>query len=63
VPENRDQGNFLNGTVKKRIVAVFIGNTPPSPYCLWPLHDIAATNIVWRMAYKGRVGGGAYIAQ
>jgi len=24
VPENRDQGIFLNGRVKKRIVAVFI---------------------------------------
>ena len=29
----------------------------------WPLHDIAITNIVWCIAYKGRVGGGAYIAQ
>ena len=23
----------------------------------WPLHDIVITNIVWCMAYKGRVGG------
>jgi len=29
----------------------------------WPLHDIAMHNIVWCMAYKRRVGGGAYIAQ
>jgi len=29
----------------------------------WPLHDIAITNIVWCMAYKGSVGGGAYLAQ
>jgi len=28
-----------------------------------PLHDIVITNIVWRMAYTGRVGGGSYIAQ
>jgi len=27
------------------------------------LHDIAITNIVWSMACKGRVDGGAYIAQ
>jgi len=24
----------------------------------WPLHDIAITNVVWRMAYKRGVGGG-----
>jgi len=29
----------------------------------WPLHEIASTNIVWCMAYKRRVGGGAYRAQ
>jgi len=29
----------------------------------WPIHDIAIINIIWCMAYKGRVGGGAYIAQ
>jgi len=29
----------------------------------WPLHDIAIANIVWCMAYKRRVGGGAYIAK
>jgi len=29
----------------------------------WPLHDIAIANIVWSMAYKRGVGGGAYIAQ
>ena len=29
----------------------------------WPLHDIAITNIVWCMPYKGGVGGRAYIAQ
>ena len=29
----------------------------------WPLHDIAITNIVWCMAYKGGVGGMPYIAQ
>jgi len=29
----------------------------------WPLHDIAIINIVGCMAYKGRVGSGAFIAQ
>jgi len=29
----------------------------------WPLHDIAIINVVWCMAYKGRVGDGAYVAQ
>ena len=29
----------------------------------WPLHDNVITNIVWCMANKGRVGGGAYNAQ
>jgi len=29
----------------------------------WPLHDIAIANIVWCMAFKGGVGGGACIAQ
>jgi len=29
----------------------------------WPLHDIVITNIVWCMAYKGRVGGRSYSAQ
>ena len=29
----------------------------------WPLHDIAISNIVWCMAFKGRVGGRACIAQ
>jgi len=29
----------------------------------WPLHDIAMTNIVWCMTYKGGVGGASYIAQ
>ena len=29
----------------------------------WLLHDIAITNIVWCIAYKGGVGGGVYIAQ
>jgi len=28
VPENRDQGIGLNGSVKNRIVAVFIGVNP-----------------------------------
>jgi len=32
---------------------------PPPPHpAPWPLHDIAITNIVWCMAYKGSVGGG-----
>jgi len=30
------------------------GNSRRTP--CWPLHDIAITNIVWCMAYKGRVG-------
>ena len=30
---------------------------------VWPLHDIAITNIVWYMAYTGRDGGRAYIAR
>jgi len=29
----------------------------------WPLHDIAIISIVWYMAYKRGVGGGAYIAR
>jgi len=29
----------------------------------WPSQDIAITNSVWYMAYKGWVGWGAYIAQ
>jgi len=29
----------------------------------WPLHNIAITNIVWCIAYKPGVGGGAYLAQ
>jgi len=28
-----------------------------------PLHDIVITNIVWCMAYTGKVGGRSYIAQ
>jgi len=27
---------------------------------IWPLHDIAITNIVWRIAYKKGVGGVLY---
>jgi len=34
-----------------------------NPPFLWPLHDIAIPNIVWCMAYKGRVGDWAYIAR
>jgi len=30
---------------------------------LWPLQNIASTNIVWCMAYKRRVGRGTYLAQ
>jgi len=30
---------------------------------VWPLHDIAITNIVWCMAYTRGVGGASYIAQ
>jgi len=33
------------------------------PVRSWPLHNIAVTNSVWCMAYKGGVGWGAYIAQ
>jgi len=29
----------------------------------WPLHDIVIANIVWCIAYKGGIGGGAYIAK
>jgi len=29
---------------------------------IWPLHNIAITNIVWCMAYQRRVGGASYIA-
>jgi len=36
---------------------------PTPSFTRWPLHDIAITNIVWCMPYKGSVGGGAYIAQ
>ena len=32
-------------------------------FTVWLLHDIVITNIVWCMAYKGRVGGRSYIAQ
>ena len=32
-------------------------------FVCWPLHDIVITNIVWCMAYKGRVAGRSYIAQ
>ena len=28
----------------------------------WPLHDIVITNILWCVAYKGRVGGRMYMA-
>jgi len=30
---------------------------------VWPLHDIAITNVLWCMAYTRGVGGRAYIAQ
>jgi len=36
-------------------------NSHPIP--IWPLHDIAMANIVWRMAYTRGVGGRSYIAQ
>ena len=29
----------------------------------WPSRNIAITNVVWCVAYKRGVGGGAYIAQ
>jgi len=31
-------------------------------FAMWPLHDIATTNIVWCMAYGRGGGGGGYIA-
>jgi len=30
---------------------------------VWPLHNIAITNMVWCMVYNRGVGGGAYIAR
>jgi len=36
------------------------GVNPPEA---WPLHNIASTDIVWCMAFKGGVGRGACIAQ
>ena len=41
------------------LARICIHTYPPS----WPLQDIAITNIVWWMAYKRGVAGGAYIAQ
>jgi len=29
---------------------------------IWPLHDIVITNIVWWVAYKREIDGGAHIA-
>jgi len=43
---------------------VFVVCVCPEPvHSLWSLHDIAIANIVWCMAFKGGVGGGACIAQ
>ena len=51
-----------------RVFHVCLANSPMAVFEVlrdsgWSLQDIAITDIVWCMAYKGRVGWGAYIAQ
>jgi len=44
-------------------IYIYIEYGRPEPWRSvgWPLDDIAITNIVWCMAYKGGVGGGGRI--
>jgi len=51
--------NFANVVVNARGREERLDQSIP----VWPLHDIATTNIVWCMAYKGEVEGGSFIAQ
>jgi len=45
------------GDMMLRVILIYIYiciNRAP----IWPLHDIAITDMIWCMALKGRVGGG-----
>ena len=62
VPYNIGDGNIVSRSIRstpQRAPMRPIRN----PYAIWPLHDIAITNIVQCIAYTGGVGGASYLAQ
>jgi len=55
------RGEAQSGAAQKQQGIDFLDGEPAR--VVWPLQDIAITNIVWCMAYTRGVGRGAYIAQ
>jgi len=66
--EYYQEDSCINHETKPHIVLVYVanffafvfpfGSEHSSYHGAWPLHDIAITNIVWRIAFKRGVGVG-----